>query len=89
MPNGLHHDLSKVANLAIALNVLYATATQFRVIGKRTHVGALVPTAGTFFVGVCHRPAFNIADAAILAGAVCLIIDAFFINDESSKEMKI
>ena len=37
----------------------------------------------------CHWPAFNIADAAILAGAACLIIDAFFINDESSKEMKI
>jgi len=29
----------------------------------------------------CHWPAFNIADAAILAGAACLIIDAFFIKE--------
>jgi len=30
----------------------------------------------------CHWPAFNIADAAILAGAACLIIDAFFIKKD-------
>lgn len=31
----------------------------------------------------CHWPAFNIADAAILAGAACLIIDAFFIKKDN------
>ena len=32
----------------------------------------------------CHWPAFNIADAAILAGAACLIIDAFFIKEPAA-----
>jgi len=36
----------------------------------------------------CHWPAFNIADAAILAGAACLIIDAFFIKSEEVEEKK-
>lgn len=32
----------------------------------------------------CHWPAFNIADAAILLGAACLLIDAFLVKDKQA-----